>query len=64
MSAGLVFYKKILSSVEFKNKTNAKDLTTALSGLSQAEIAKIKSVLDRDQEKFSLYGDRKTTFQP
>ena len=26
------------------------DLTTALSGLSQAEIAKIKSVLDRDQE--------------
>ena len=28
-----------------------KDLSTALSGLNQDEIAKIKSVLDRDQER-------------
>ena len=30
-------------------KIITKDLSTALSGLSQEEIAKIKSVLDRDQ---------------
>ena len=58
MSAGtlLVFYfyfdlTFLCSEILFK-KTEQKDLTTALSGLSQAEIAKIKSVLDRDQESW------------
>lgn len=38
-------FKKIIS----------KDLSTALSGLSQEEIAKIKSVLDRDQGQGGKY---------
>ena len=50
MSAGLVLLFEFTCDKEFRNKTKEKDLTTALSGLSQAEIAKIKSVLDRDQD--------------
>ena len=49
---------------EFRNKTKEKDLTTALSGLSQAEIAKIKSVLDRDQDWLQLYWLQKPLFNP
>lgn len=54
MSAGklgssiLLYAKNVVLS---KNQA-VTDLTTALSGLSQAEIAKIKSVLDRDQESW------------
>ena len=48
-------FKKIIS----------KDLSTALSGLSQEEIAKIKSVLDRDQGQGGKYNQRFTNeFHP